>query len=196
MQDVKKVVLAYSGGLDTSVILKWLIETYHCEVITCTADLGQPEDLSGVEEKALKTGASKAYVVDLREEMARDFVFPMMRGAARYENRYMLGTSIARPCITKALIDIARKEGLLLELDKEKLPNWQNLNPAFLGKQPRLILGKKSGMLSIGKKLELLGVTLDDDRKRALLGDVKALGIQKERALTDEEFLALLRNYQ
>ena len=81
MQDVKKVVLAYSGGLDTSVILKWLIETYHCEVITCTADLGQPEDLSGVEEKALKTGASKAYVVDLREEMARDFVFPMMRRA-------------------------------------------------------------------------------------------------------------------
>ena len=108
---IKKVVLAYSGGLDTSVILKWLIETYHCEVITCTADLGQPEDLSGVEAKAYKTGASKAYVVDLREEMARDFVFPMMRGAARYENRYMLGTSIARPCITKALIDIARKEG-------------------------------------------------------------------------------------
>ena len=80
-------------------------------MITVTADLGQPEDLSGVEEKALKTGASKAYVLDLREEMARDFVFPMMRGAARYENRYMLGTSIARPCITKALIDIARKEG-------------------------------------------------------------------------------------
>ena len=111
MQKVKKVVLAYSGGLDTSVILKWLITAYQCEVITVTADLGQPEDLSGVEEKALKTGASKAYVLDLREEMARDFVFPMMRGAARYENRYMLGTSIARPCITKALIDIARKEG-------------------------------------------------------------------------------------
>lgn len=107
----KKSCSPIPGGLDTSVILKWLIETYHCEVITCTADLGQPEDLSGVEEKALKTGASKAYVVDLREEMARDFVFPMMRGAARYENRYMLGTSIARPCITKALIDIARKEG-------------------------------------------------------------------------------------
>ena len=111
MQDVKKVVLAYSGGLDTSVILKWLIETYHCEVITCTADLGQPEDLSGVEEKALKTGASKAYVVDLREEMARDFVFPMMRGAARYENRYMLGTSIARPCISKDMVDLAIREG-------------------------------------------------------------------------------------
>ena len=83
-KDIKKVVLAYSGGLDTSVILKWLIETYKCEVITVTADLGQPEDLSGVEAKAYKTGASKAYVVDLREEMARDFVFPMMRGAARY----------------------------------------------------------------------------------------------------------------
>lgn len=108
--DIKKVVLAYSGGLDTSVILKWLIETYKCEVITVTADLGQPEDLGGVEAKALKTGASKAFVVDLREEMARDFVFPMMRGAARYENRYMLGTSIARPCITKALIDVARRE--------------------------------------------------------------------------------------
>ena len=111
MKTIKKIVLAYSGGLDTSVILKWLIETYHCEVITVTADLGQPEDLSGVEEKALKTGASKAYVLDLKEEMARDFVFPMLRGAAIYEGRYLLGTSIARPIIAKALVDIARKEG-------------------------------------------------------------------------------------
>lgn len=111
MQKVKKVVLAYSGGLDTSVILKWLITAYQCEVITVTADLGQPEDLSGVEEKALKTGASKAYVLDLREEMARDFVFPMLRGAAIYEGRYLLGTSIARPLIAKALVDVARKEG-------------------------------------------------------------------------------------
>ena len=111
MKTIKKIVLAYSGGLDTSVILKWLIETYHCEVITVTADLGQPEDLSGVEEKALKTGASKAYVLDLKEEMARDFIFPMLRGAAIYEGRYLLGTSIARPIIAKALVDIARKEG-------------------------------------------------------------------------------------
>ena len=111
MQDVKKVVLAYSGGLDTSVILKWLLNTYHCEVITVTADLGQPEDLGGVEEKARKTGAARAYVLDLREEMARDFVFPMMRGAARYEGRYLLGTSIARPLIAKALVDVARQEG-------------------------------------------------------------------------------------
>ena len=111
MQNVKKVVLAYSGGLDTSVILKWLIETYKCEVIAVTADLGQPEDLTGVEEKALKTGASKAYVLDLREEMAKEFVFPMMRGAARYENRYLLGTSIARPCISKDMVDLAIREG-------------------------------------------------------------------------------------
>ena len=111
MQNVKKVVLAYSGGLDTSVILKWLITTYGCEVVTMTADLGQAEDLSGVEEKALKTGAVKAYVEDLREEFARDFVFPMMRSAAIYESRYLLGTSIARPLIAKRLVDIARKEG-------------------------------------------------------------------------------------
>ena len=95
MSNPRKVVLAYSGGLDTSVILKWLINTYHCDVITMTANLGQPEDLSGVEEKAYKTGAKKAYVLDLREEMARDFVFPMVRSAAIYENRYLLGTSIA-----------------------------------------------------------------------------------------------------
>lgn len=111
MNDIKKVVLAYSGGLDTSVILRWLIEKYGCEVITVTADLGQPEDLAGIEEKALRTGASKAYVLDLREDFARDYIFPMMRAAARYENRYLLGTSIARPCIAKALVEVARAEG-------------------------------------------------------------------------------------
>ncbi len=111
MKNVKKVVLAYSGGLDTSVILKWLIAAYGCEVIAVTADVGQPEDLSGVEEKALGTGATKVHVLDLREETARDFIFPMMRGAARYEGRYLLGTSIARPAIVKALVEIARREG-------------------------------------------------------------------------------------
>lgn len=110
MQKIKKVVLAYSGGLDTSVILKWLITTYDCEVVTVTANLGQPEDLAGVEEKALKTGAAKAYVLDLREDMAKNFVFPMLRAAARYENRYLLGTSIARPCIAQALVNVARSE--------------------------------------------------------------------------------------
>ena len=111
MSKISKVVLAYSGGLDTSVILKWLIGTYGCQVITVTADLGQPEDLEGIEEKALATGASKAFVLDLREEMARDYVFPMMRSASRYEGRYLMGTSIARPCIAKALVEVARAEG-------------------------------------------------------------------------------------
>ncbi len=110
-KDIKKVVLAYSGGLDTSVILKWIALTYNCEVVTLTADLGQEEDLDGVDEKALATGASKAYVEDLREEFARDFIFPMMRANAVYEGRYLLGTSIARPLIAKRLVEIAHAEG-------------------------------------------------------------------------------------
>src|SRR5208337_3408462 len=107
---VKKVVLAYSGGLDTSVIIKWLIETYNAEVIAFCADLGQGEDLNAVYEKALKTGAVKAYVEDLREEFVREYIFPMLRANAVYEGTYMLGTSIARPLIAKRQIDIALKE--------------------------------------------------------------------------------------
>jgi argininosuccinate synthase len=110
-QKIEKVVLAYSGGLDTSVILKWIKETYSCEVIAFTADLGQGEDLSGVERRALETGASKAFVEDLREEFARDYIFPMMRSNAVYEGRYLLGTSIARPLIAKRMVEIARAEG-------------------------------------------------------------------------------------
>jgi len=108
---IKKVVLAYSGGLDTSVILKWLIETYSCEVIAFAADLGQGEELDGVREKALKTGASKVFIEDLREEFVKDFIFPMLRANAIYEGTYMLGTSIARPLIAKKQIDIARQTG-------------------------------------------------------------------------------------
>ncbi len=109
-KSIKKVVLAYSGGLDTSVILKWLMEKYGCEVITFTADLGQGDDLDGVEPKALETGATKAYVSDLRDEFASDFIYPMMRANALYEGRYLLGTSIARPLISKKLIEIAKAE--------------------------------------------------------------------------------------
>ncbi len=111
MSSIKKVVLAYSGGLDTSVILKWIKKTYQCEVVTMTADLGQEEELDGLEAKALSTGASKAYIDDLREEFARDFVFPVLRAGAVYEGRYLLGTSIARPCIAKRMAEIALKEG-------------------------------------------------------------------------------------
>ena len=108
--NVNKVVLAYSGGLDTSVILKWLIETYDCEVITFSADLGQVDDMAHVEANALKTGASKAYVEDLKEEFVRDFVFPAFRANAIYEGTYLLGTSIARPLIAKRQIEIAARE--------------------------------------------------------------------------------------
>jgi argininosuccinate synthase len=107
----KKVVLAYSGGLDTSVILKWLKETYGCEVIAFCADLGQGEDLKAVKSKALTVGASKAYVEDLREVFVKDHVFPMLRGNAVYEGSYLLGTSIARPLIAKRQVEIAKKEG-------------------------------------------------------------------------------------
>jgi argininosuccinate synthase len=108
--DVKKVVLAYSGGLDTSVILKWLIETYKCEVVTFTADLGQEEELDGLDKKAISTGAVKAYIEDLREEFIKDYVFPAFRANAIYEGQYLLGTSIARPLIAKRQIEIANQE--------------------------------------------------------------------------------------
>jgi argininosuccinate synthase len=108
---VKKAVLAYSGGLDTSIILKWLVEEYGCEVIAFSADLGQGEELDFIPEKAKKTGASKCYIEDLREEFVRDFVFPMFRANAIYEGRYFLGTSIARPLISKKQMEIAEAEG-------------------------------------------------------------------------------------
>ena len=108
--DVKKVVLAYSGGLDTSVIVRWLIEEYGCEVICFAADLGQGEELAPLNKKAIETGASKIFIEDLREEFVSDFVFPMLRANAIYEGRYLLGTSIARPLISKEQIRIAKKE--------------------------------------------------------------------------------------
>lgn len=110
-EKVKKVVLAYSGGLDTSVILKWLIETYGCEVVAFAADVGQAEELDGLREKGVKSGASKVYIEDLREEFVRDFIFPMLRANAVYEGGYLMGTSIARPLIAKQQVMIAQKEG-------------------------------------------------------------------------------------
>ena len=110
-KDVKKVVLAYSGGLDSSVIVRWLIETYGCEVITLTGDVGQKQELDGLEEKAMATGATKAYIEDLTEEFVRDFVFPALRANAIYEGKYLLGTSLARPIVAKRQIEIAQQEG-------------------------------------------------------------------------------------
>src|SRR5438132_7151072 len=105
-----KIVLAYSGGLDTSVILAWLKENHGAEVIAFCADIGQEEELEGLEGKALKTGASKCVIEDLREEFARDFIFPMFQAGAIYEGQYFLGTSIARPLIAKRMVEIARAE--------------------------------------------------------------------------------------
>ena len=105
-----KIVLAYSGGLDTSIILRWLKENYQPEVIAFCADIGQEEELDGLEAKALKTGASKCIIEDLREEFARDFIFPMFQAGAIYEGQYLLGTSIARPLIAKQMVEVARKE--------------------------------------------------------------------------------------
>ena len=111
MSDIKKVVLAYSGGLDTSVILKWLQETYHCEVVTFTADIGQGEEVEPARAKAQALGIKEIYIEDLREEFARDYVFPMMRANTLYEGEYRLGTSIARPLIAKRLVEIANETG-------------------------------------------------------------------------------------
>ncbi len=110
-KEVKKVVLAYSGGLDTSIILRWLIERYGCEVIAFAADVGQGEELGHIPDKAARTGASKCFVEDLKEEFVRDFVFPMSRANTLYEGRYFLGTSIARPLIAKRQMEIAAAEG-------------------------------------------------------------------------------------
>jgi len=110
-EKIDKVVLAYSGGLDTSVILRWLKETYGCEVVCFAADVGQAEELGGLEEKAMATGAAKLYIEDLREEFVRDFVFTALKANAVYEGIYLMGTSLARPLIAKKQIDIARQEG-------------------------------------------------------------------------------------
>src|SRR6188474_3461911 len=106
-----KIVLAYSGGLDTSVLLSWIKENYNAEMIAFCANIGQEEELKGLEQKARKTGASRIHIVDLQEEFARDFIYPMIQAGAVYEGQYFLGTSIARPLIAKAQVQIAKREG-------------------------------------------------------------------------------------
>ncbi|HEV7801851.1 MAG TPA: argininosuccinate synthase domain-containing protein, partial [Burkholderiales bacterium] len=111
MSEINKVVLAYSGGLDTSVIVKWLQDVYKCEVVTFTADIGQGEEVEPARAKAKAAGVKQIFIDDLREEFVRDFVFPMFRANAVYEGEYLLGTSIARPLIAKRLVEIARETG-------------------------------------------------------------------------------------
>ena len=108
---ITKVVLAYSGGLDTSIIIPWLKENYGCEVIAYAADVGQGEELAPLHEKALQTGASKVYIEDLREEFVTEYIYPMLKAGAVYEGKYLMGTSIARPVIAKRQVEIAAREG-------------------------------------------------------------------------------------
>ncbi|MDW7682791.1 MAG: argininosuccinate synthase [Bacillota bacterium] len=108
---MKKIILAYSGGLDTSIAITWLKEKYNCEVVAMAADVGQGEELDPLHEKAINSGASKLYIEDVRDEFMRDFVFPMLKSGAFYEQKYLLGTSIARPAIAKRLVEVAEKEG-------------------------------------------------------------------------------------
>ncbi|MFQ6058943.1 MAG: argininosuccinate synthase domain-containing protein, partial [Anaerolineae bacterium] len=110
-EKVEKVVLAYSGGLDTSIIVPWLRENYGCEVVTFTANIGQGEELEGLEEKAIASGASRAYVEDLREEFVTEYIFPTLKAGAIYERKYLLGTSFARPLIARRQVEIAELEG-------------------------------------------------------------------------------------
>ena len=111
-EDIKKVVLAYSGGLDTSIIIPWLKENYNnCEVIAVSADVGQGTELDGLEEKAIKTGASKLYILDLKDEFVEDYIYPCLKANAVYEDVYLLGTAFARPLIGKKLVEIAQQEG-------------------------------------------------------------------------------------
>ena len=110
-KNVKKCVLAYSGGLDTSIIITWLKENYGCEVVAVCADVGQDDELEGLEEKALKTGASKLYIADLKSEFVNDYIFPGIKAGVKYEDNYLLGTAFARPVIAKKLVEIAKAEG-------------------------------------------------------------------------------------
>lgn len=110
MSDIKKVVVAYSGGLDTSIILSWIKEHYNAEVIACCVNVGQDKELAGLKEKAIRTGASKAYIIDAQKEFVTDYIFPAIKANALYENRYLLGTSLARPIIAKKIVEIAKKE--------------------------------------------------------------------------------------
>jgi argininosuccinate synthase len=110
MADIKKVVVAYSGGLDTSIILSWIKETYNAEVIACCVNVGQDKEVVGLKEKAKRTGASKCYVIDAKKEFVTDYIFPAIKANALYENRYLLGTSLARPVIAKKIVEIAKKE--------------------------------------------------------------------------------------
>ena len=197
MSDIKKVVLAYSGGLDTSVIVRWLQDTYNCEVVTFTADIGQGEEVEPAREKAKALGVKEIYIEDLREEFVRDYVFPMFRANTIYEGEYLLGTSIARPLISRQLFVCASPDYLTTHGEPHVLSELSHHN-CLLGtleywrfneqKLERNI--KVSGTLHCNSGLALLDAALKG------IGIVQLPDYYVEPYLASGELFALLQNYQ
>ncbi|MDX9746284.1 MAG: argininosuccinate synthase [Syntrophales bacterium] len=194
--EVKKVVLAYSGGLDTSVMVRWLLETYGCEVICFAADVGQKEELDGLEKKAIETGASKIYIDDLQEEFARDFIFPALRANAIYEGTYLLGTSLARPLIAKRQVEIAALEGADAVChgatgkgnDQVRFElTYMALNPHIriisVWKDPKWTLHSRDAMFDYAEKH---GIPLPLTRDKPYSSDRNSLHISHEGAILED----------
>ena len=196
--DINKVVLAYSGGLDTSVILKWLIETYQCEVIAYSADIGQDDDLDQVEQNAINTGASKTYIEDLKETFVKDYVFPAFRANAIYEGQYLLGTSIARPLIAKCQVDIAHKEGAdaVSHGATGKGNDQVRFELSYLAHDPHIKiiapwrewdLNSRSGLMAFAEKH---GIPVPTTRKKPYSTDCNMLHISYEGGILEDPWNA------
>ena len=196
--DIKKVVLAYSGGLDTSVILKWLIETYQCEVIAFAADIGQDDDLDQVKQNAVNTGASKTYIEDLKETFVKDYVFPAFRANAIYEGQYLLGTSIARPLIAKCQMDIAHKEGAdaVSHGATGKGNDQVRFELTYLAHDPHIKiiapwrewdLNSRSGLMAFAEKH---GIPVPTTRKKPYSTDCNMLHISYEGGILEDPWNA------
>jgi argininosuccinate synthase len=197
---IKKVVLAYSGGLDTSVILRWLIETYKCEVIAFVADIGQRDELDGLKEKALNTGASKVYIDNMQEEFVRDFVFPALRANAVYEGSYLMGTSLARPIIAKRQIEIAVAEGadtvshgatgkgndqVRFELTYNALKPDINIISAW--RDPKWTFDSRGSMIDYAQKH---GIPVASTKEKPYSSDRNLLHISHEGGILEDPWMA------
>ncbi len=197
---IKKVVLAYSGGLDTSVILRWLIETYKCEVIAFVADIGQKDELDGLKEKALNTGASKVYIDNMQEEFVRDFVFPALRANAVYEGSYLMGTSLARPIIAKRQIEIAVAEGadsvshgatgkgndqVRFELTYNALKPDINIISAW--RDPKWTFDSRGSMIDYAQKH---GIPVTSTKEKPYSSDRNLLHISHEGGILEDPWMA------
>ena len=184
----KKIVLAYSGGLDTSIIIAWLKENYGCEVIAVAGDVGQGDELDGLEEKALATGASKYYCADCKEEFVNDFIFPAIKANAVYEGKYLLGTSLARPIIAKKLVEIAKKEWRVWELksreDEIEYAQARNI-PLKINKETNYSKDKNLWHLSHE------GLDLENPANEPMYDKILELGVTPEKAPDKPTYITL-----